>query len=95
MKTRLINVRLDEEHLRKVQRLRHEGVVLSELVREAIDARYEALTAEEQPFDAGAVIERLFADHPDPDDLPARGYDVHDRRAAREAIRRRMSDWSG
>lgn len=92
MNTRLINVRLGEEHVRKVDVLRREGVVLSDLVREAIDAKYEALTAGEQPYDAEELIERLFTAYPDPAELPPRGYDVHERRAAREAIRRRLSE---
>jgi hypothetical protein len=92
MNTRLINVRLDEERVRKVQVLRQEGVALSDLVREAIDAKYEALTAGEQQYDAEKLIERLFATYPDPAELPPRGYDVHDGRAAREAIRRRLSE---
>jgi len=92
MNSRLINVRLDEERLRKVQRLRQEGVVLSDLVRAAIDAKYEALSAGDETLDAEELIGRLFAAYPDPAELPARGYDVHDRRAAREAIRRRLSE---
>jgi hypothetical protein len=36
-----------------------------------------------------ARVQRMFDEHPDPPDLPARNYDVHDRRAARAAIVRR------
>lgn len=42
MKKRLVNVRLDEEHLRKARMLRQSGVILSDLVREAIDTRFDA-----------------------------------------------------
>lgn len=91
MKSRLVNVRVDEEHLRKARKLRANGVVLSELVREAIDARFEALGKEEQPRDVKRLIERLFEQYPDPVDLPARRYDVRDSREARAAIQRRLS----
>jgi hypothetical protein len=40
----LVNVRLDEERLRKVQTLRKSGVAISDLVREAIDERFDELS---------------------------------------------------
>jgi len=91
MKSRLINVRLDDEHLRKVRVLRHKGVVLSDLVREAIDSKFRAVAEIEQPRDVKRMIDRLFEQYPDPVDLPPRAYDVHDRRAARAAIKRKLS----
>lgn len=90
MGSRLVNVRLDEEHVRKVRRLRARGVVLSDLVREAIDARVDALDKAASPGWARAIVARILEQHPDPDGLPPRDYDVHDRRAARAAIRRRL-----
>ncbi len=90
MDVRLINVRLDPERLRKARRLREQGVTLSDVVREAIDARYEALRIAARPSDTIALVERLFERHPDPPGLPDRDYDVHDRRAARVAIERRL-----
>jgi hypothetical protein len=74
--------------------LRARGVVLSDLVREAIDARVDALEKAAAPGRARALVARMLEQHPDPDDLPPRDYDVHDRRAARAAVRRRLQ-WSG
>jgi len=86
MASRLVNVRLDEERLRKVQTLRESGVALSDLVREAIDERFDELAGSGTARDLKAVMERIFEQYPDPPDLPPRGYDVHDREAARRAI---------
>lgn len=90
MTSRLINVRLDPERLRKARKLREEGVTLSDIVREAIDVRFEAFLAGRSPSDVRAAIERIHEGHPDPPDLPPRPYDVHDRRQAREAIERKL-----
>jgi hypothetical protein len=90
MKSRLVNVRLDADRLRKAQTLRKRGVALSDVVREAIDARYGELQSAPR-HDAQAVIRRIFEEHPDPADLPSRDYDVHDRAAARRGIVRKMT----
>lgn len=90
MSSRLVNVRLDEEHLRKARRLRETGVVLSDLVREAIDARFESLAGHKTPRDMRALVTRILEQYPDPPDLPPRDYDVHDPNAARHAIRRKL-----
>jgi hypothetical protein len=74
--------------------LRARGVVLSDLVREAIDARVDALEKAAAPGRARARGARMVEHHADPEDLPPRDYDVHDRRAARAAVRRRLQ-WSG
>jgi len=89
MSSRLINVRLDPERLRKARTLRERGVRLSDLVREAIDERFLRLRPESQP-DARTLIRRLFEQYPDPAGLPRRDYDVHDRSAARKAILRKI-----
>lgn len=89
MGSRLVNVRLDEERLRKARRLRERGVTLSAVVRDAIDERFgahEALT----PDEATAIIARIYDQYPDPGEAPQRTYNVHDRRAARGAILRRL-----
>ena len=86
MTSRLVNVRLDEERLRRVQRLRESGVALSDLVREAIDERFDELSGSGTARDLKAVMDRIFEQYPDPPDLPTRGYDVHDRDEARRAI---------
>jgi len=88
MSSRLVNVRLDAERLRKARKLREHGVRLSEVVREAIDERFLQLRSEPES-DAKTLIQRIFEKYPDPAGLPARDYDVHDRVAAREAILRK------
>lgn len=89
MSSRLVNVRLDAERLRKAHTLRKRGVALSDVVRQAIDERFSELQAEPRP-DIKTIIGRIFEQYPDPPDLPARAYDIHDRRAARGAILRRL-----
>ncbi len=90
MSSHLVNVRLDAERLDKVRALRERGIALSEVVREAIDERFAALRRSEATPDVRAIIARVFDEHPDPPRLPPRDYNVHDRRAAREAILRRL-----
>jgi hypothetical protein len=86
MSSRLVNVRLDTDRLGKAQALRDRGVSLSDVLREAIDERFAALRRSESPPDMRTIMKRIFERYPDPPDLPARDYDVHDRRAARTAI---------
>lgn len=87
MGSRLLNVRLDETRLMKARRLRETGVTLADVVRQAIDARYEALGLG-AVRDPAAAVTRIHQRYPDPADLPNRQYDVHDRRAAAAAITR-------
>jgi hypothetical protein len=89
MSSRLINVRLDDAYLRKARKLRERGIVLSQLVRDAIDAKFDALIPE-APRHPSEIVERLFEQYPDPPDVPARSYDVAERVAARDAIRRKL-----
>jgi hypothetical protein len=89
MASRLINVRLDAERIRKARVLRKRGVTLSTVVREAIDGRFAKLQSRSR-LDVKAIVRRMFDESPDPPGLPARGYDVHDRRAARKAILGRL-----
>ena len=89
MSSSLINVRLDSERLHKVRKLRERGIRLSDVVREAIDERFLRLRLEPEA-DMKTRIRRIFEQHPDPADLPAREYDVHDRRAARQGILRKL-----
>lgn len=86
MSSRLVNVRLDEERLRKTQLLREQGVVLSDVVREAIDERFDRLNSSRKARDVGNIIQYIFKRYPDPAGLPPRPYNVHDRKAARIAI---------
>ena len=89
MSSRLINVRLDSERLRKARTLREHGVSLSDVVREAIDERFLQLRSESTP-DVKTLIREIFERYPDPGGLPARDYDVYDRAAARQAILRKL-----
>lgn len=90
MSSRLVNVRLDAERLRKAQTLRKNGVALSDVVREAIDARFDALRRSKSAPDVKTIVTRIFEQYPDPADLPPRGYDVRNPRAARLAILRKL-----
>jgi hypothetical protein len=90
MGTRLVNVRLDEKRLQKARQLRASGIPLSEVVRDAIDQRYDRLLKSSRPRDVESIMKQIYEDFPDPPDLPARGYDVHDRVAARRAILRKL-----
>ncbi len=90
MAPKLVNVRLDEERIRKAHILRERGVSLSDVMRQAIDERFAAISALEFRPDVKGIVRGLFERHPDPPDLPARDYDVHDRRAARAAIQRQL-----
>jgi hypothetical protein len=89
MASRLLNVRLDEKRLGKARKLREAGLTLADVVREAIDVRYEALGLD-RARDAAAAVARIHQRFPDPGGLPDRGYDVHDRRAAAAAIGRAL-----
>jgi hypothetical protein len=90
MTSRLVNVRLDEERGRKARILRSRGIAISQLVRDAIDRRYEEVVRPRKGLDVDAIMRRLFEQHPDPPDLPPRGYEVRDRPAARRAVLRRL-----
>ena len=90
MGTRLVNVRLDEEHMRKARALRASGIAVSDLLRQVIDERYERVVRPPKGLDVAAIMRRIFDEHPDPPDLPPRGYDAHDRAATRRAVVRRL-----
>jgi hypothetical protein len=90
MKATLVNVRLDEARLRKARALRNSGLRLSDVVRQAIDERFEGLSERGRPHDVRAIIARIFERYPDPPNLPPRTYDVHDGREARRVTRRKL-----
>ena len=64
MTSRLVNVRLDADRLRKAQTLRARGMALSDVVREAIDERFAALRRRESRLDVRAIIRRIFEQYP-------------------------------
>ncbi len=85
-----MNVRLDEERLRKARVLREQGLALSEVIREAIDDRFDRLNRSRKAGDIRNIVERVFERHPDPSGLPPRSYNIHDRKAARTAITEKL-----
>ena len=92
MPSTLVNVRLDEGRLRKVRRLRAHGIAMSDVVREAIDARFDALTKERPTTDAAAIVARILVQHPEPKGFrPRAARDVHDRHTAQRVIRTALS----
>jgi hypothetical protein len=96
MSSRLVNVRLDEERLRKAKALQRKGIILSDVVRTAIDERYDQALASREPRDVAAILARLDAEYPiSAKDLPRRKYVVHDRRQAAQAIRKRLGRRQG
>lgn len=77
--------------MRKVKALREKGIALSDLVRTAIDERYERALSSREPRDVRAMFARLDAEYPiTAKDLPPLKYDVHDRRQAAAALRKRL-----
>jgi hypothetical protein len=88
--SRLLNVRLDAAHVRKVHRLRRQGVILSDLVRAAIDERFAQLGAPLRRRDAQAIVADIIERYPDPDDRTRPRYNVHDRHEARRAVLRAL-----
>lgn len=83
----LLNVRLTPEDARRAAALRESGVLISRLVRESIRAEYDRrIPRRRRRRRASAVMAGIYADYPDPPDLPPRDYDVSDREAARRAI---------
>jgi len=91
MSSRLVNVRLDEERVRKAKELREKGIALSDLVRTAIDERYEKLSASRKPLDVDAIMADLDAKYPlDKKDFPPQSYNIHDRKQLSAMIRKRL-----
>jgi hypothetical protein len=90
MTGRLVNVRLDEKRLERSRKLRANGMTLSELVREAIDRRYEQLVGSSTSRDVEAIVREVYERYPDPPDSPPRKYDVHNRGEAKAAVLRAL-----
>lgn len=87
----LVNVRLDPEDARRVAELRRAGVRLSSIVRQAIRAEHERRVGRRVGGRAAtAVLARIYADHPDTEDVQPRGFDLRDRRAMRAAMATRL-----
>ena len=87
---KLLNVRLSPEDEAMAAELRAGGIAMSELVRDAIRTEYGRRRRRLRPEDVDALLADIYARHPDPAG-PARSRpDIHDRRAFREAFRRRV-----
>ena len=91
MNHRLVNVRLDERRLERARRLRAKGITLSDLVRDAIDQRYDQLVTPSRRRDVLDIVKEIYEQYPDPPELAPRDYNVHDRRAAKRAIVRKLA----
>jgi len=89
-RTRLLNVRLGPEDQAMVTELRAGGVEMSELVRDAIRTEYGRRRRRLRARDVDALLAAIYARHPDPPGSPRERPDTVDRRAVREAIRRRL-----
>lgn len=86
-----MNVRLNDEDARIADHLRRAGVEISSLVREALRAEYARRTnGRKDRRPVSEILADIYAQNPAPAEEPARDYDVHDRKQAREAILRKM-----
>jgi hypothetical protein len=90
MSSRLINVRLGQERLRKARKLKESGIAISDVARGANDQRLAALREQDKPRDVGASMARLLKEYPDPPGLPPRTYYLAHRKAVRAAIVRKL-----
>jgi len=87
---RLLNVRLDDNDSRLVQRLRERGVSISDLVRGAI--RAEARRAPQTgPLDVDALVAEIEKQYPTPPGADKdHRIDTTNRREVQELIRRKL-----
>lgn len=60
MSSRLVNVRLDEDRLRKARIVREHGLALSDVIRETIDERFGQLNSSITANDIRNVISNAF-----------------------------------
>lgn len=87
---KLINVRLDAGDASKARFLRGEGVEISRIVRNAIREEYERRHVKKRRRTAKQILEAIYAAHPEPADAPPPVANIHDRRAFRDAVARRL-----
>ena len=88
---KLLNVRLSVDDARKTAQLRSRGVRISGIVREAIRAAYDAhVTQRAKPRRGTAIMAEIYAQFPDPPNLPPAPYHLRDRRSVRSAIVEKM-----
>ena len=83
----LLNVRLSADDARRAAELRKAGVQISSLVREAIRGEHDRRVQRPRAQQSTAeILAAIYTAHPDPPRAPHRGFDLRDRKAAREAI---------
>ena len=88
----LLNVRLDEEDARMAAELRHAGVPISSIVREAIRNEYARRVARPKALrPPSRIVAEIVASLADPPDLPPPALDVHDRRAVRRHVAEKLA----
>ena len=87
----LLNVRLSADDSRRAAELRQRGIQVSRIVREAIRAEHERRVRRSRTQKTTReILAEIYAAHPDPPLAPPRAFDLRDRKAAREAIVRKL-----
>ena len=88
----LLNVRLSPDDARRAVELRKTGVKISRIVREAIRAEHDRRVQRPRTQRGTAeILSEIYAAHPDPPRVSRRVFDLRDRKAAREAILRKLN----
>jgi hypothetical protein len=86
-----LNVRLSADDARRAVELRKTGVKISRIVREAIRAEHDRRVQRPRSQQGTAeILSEIYAAHPDPPRAPRRAFDLRDRKAARQAILRKL-----
>ena len=88
-RTKLINVRLQADDALKVQALKHRGVEISAIVRQAVRAEYARRLGSFSGRDAVRALQEIYSAHP-ATSQPKRNFDVHERRSFSAAMKRRV-----
>jgi hypothetical protein len=84
--TKLLNVRLDPEDVRRVAALRRKGVEVSALVRIAIRDEYRRLCGNGRKRNARQILQEIFELYPEPADRTPADCNIHDRHAFAESV---------
>jgi len=83
----LINTRLNAEQAAKARWLRKQGVEISQLTRQAIEAEYDRRRKRPRtPEQIRAIFQRMRELYPEPEGRESRGLDIRDRRAVQDYI---------
>jgi hypothetical protein len=87
----LLNVRLSADDARRAVELRKTGVQISRIVRDAIRAEHDRRVQRPRTRRrTEEILAEICAAHPDPPGTPRRTFDPRDRKAARQAILRKL-----